>query len=139
MSKEEKPDIELKSDQAYQARGIVTGVETIGFIDGVRPVFKYLTMDCGPDRPGICVQFVREADTVTTEAGKFLDTSKLKPKDILVAPGLIYRQIPWTTPLINVHLQALKKYRRKDIITSEKADAPAIDIGTIDPLNLTKQ
>lgn len=138
-----KPDV-FNPSQDYEARGVVAQAVQIGhYQEGPllrRPIYKYLTLDCGPGRPGIAIEFVREAEYVKTKEGSFLKADGLKEGEIVVSPGFVYKKIPWSTPLMNAHLKALKSYRRKDIIHSyvDKSDAP-IDLGTVKPPTNTKQ
>jgi len=135
----------MKGDQDYEARGIIAKIGPIGHVHyGPMqvPVYRFLTLDCGDQKPSICVEFVRKADTIKEEGSNepYLDMSKLKNGEFVVSPGFVYRKIPWTTPLINAHLHALKTYRRKVIVKSDvdKSSGP-IDLGTLDPNNITKQ
>lgn len=131
------------NDQGYEARGIVAKIMPIGYYEQgplmkVR-IYRYLTFDCGKGKPSFAAKFVEQAQVMTKNGESFLDANKLKPGQIVVSPGFIYEKIPMSSPLMTEHLKALKTYKRKDIIKSEKSDAPAIDIGVIDPKNLTKQ
>lgn len=133
----------MKGDQSYEARGIIAKIGIIGHVlHGPMqvPVYRFLSLDCGDQRPSIAVEFVRKADMMQDAAGPYLDITKMKEGEIVVSPGFVYRKIPWTTPLINAHLHALKTYRRKVIVKSEvdKSTGP-IDLGTLDPNNITKQ
>lgn len=129
--------------QDYHARGIVARIMPIGHyqvsILVKEKIYRYLTLDCGNNQPSFAVRFVAQAEVVQENGQTFLNGAKLLPGQIVVSPGFIYEKIAWSTPLWNEHLKALKTYKRKDIIISEKIAAPAIDLGAIDPLGLTKQ
>jgi hypothetical protein len=139
---------EIKTDammtsQDYEARGIVSKIGVIGHVlHGPMqvPVYRFLTLDCGDQKPSMAVEFVRKADIMHDGTGPYLDITKMKEGEIVVTPGFVYRKIPWTTPLINAHLHALKTYKRKVIVKSEvDRSAPPVDLGVYDPHNITKQ
>lgn len=130
-------------EQDYEARGVVARVMPIGhYEEGVllrKPIYRYLTLDCGPGRDSYAVEFVRQATVTVTAKGSFLDPREIKKGEIVVSPGFIYRKIPWSSPLMTAHLKALKNYKRKDIVKADvDKTAPAIDLGKIDPHNTTK-
>lgn len=124
----------LKPDQSYEARGIVMRAEQIGHFDEgmIRtPIYKYISFDCGTEH-SYCAEFVSPAEWVDTPQGKFLNTKSLTVGQIVVAPGFIYKKIPWTSALMTAHLHALKFYKPKDILIADEAgDLPAFDLGAI--------
>ncbi len=132
----------LSSDKQYEARGIVARINPIGVYGsgGVNmPIYQFLTMDCGPGREKILVEFVGPAPYNEVGDTNELDFSKVKEGDIIVQPGFLYRRRTWTGELMTKHLEALKRYKPKIIVSSEvDRSTPAQEI-TIDPLNLTKQ
>lgn len=132
------------NDQGYNALGVVAKIMPIGYYEvgafaKVR-IYRYLTFDCGKN-VSFAAKFVEQAPVKIENGESFLDTSNLKPGQIVVSPGFIYEKIGWSSPLMTEHLKALKKYRPKDIITGEvdKAAGP-VDLGEIKvPPNTTKQ
>ena len=133
------------NDQGYEARGIVARVMPIGhYQDGPlmrQKIYRYLTLDCGDGRQSIAVRFVAQARVTKKGGESFLDTSELKPGQIVVSPGFVYEKITMSSPLMVEHLKALKTYKRKDIMTAEvDKSAGPIDLGEIKvPPNTTKQ
>jgi len=129
----------MRDDQGYEARGIVAVVGFVGeyMSGGINyKIPAYITFDCGGDKPGMCARFIRQAET---KKG-FLDMSKVQEGDIVVKPGFIYRKCTWTTEIFNAHLAALKRYKRKVIVKHEvDKSAGHVDLGVIDPNNITKQ
>jgi hypothetical protein len=123
---------ELKEDQDYEARGVVMRAEVIGhFTTGIirTPIYRYISLDCGPNVPSIIVEYVGQAPR---NALMEIDVRSLRQGDILINPGFIYRKIEWTGPLMNAHLNALKFYKPKSIIKAEAVhDEPAVDLGII--------
>lgn len=137
----------FETDQGYHALGIVARINKIGHYQDPSPliltktyIYKYLTFDAGPGRNSFAAEFVRQAGITVIDGQSYLDASGLKEGEIVVSPGFVYKKIPWSTKIMDCHLDALKKYRPKDIIKSyvDPTDK-AIDLGTIDPHNLTKQ
>ena len=100
------------------------------------PVYRFITMDCGKGREheDFAVKYVGKApfavDELTGE--KYLDMSRIKEGQVVVHPGFIYERVEWTTSLRLAHASALQKYKRKDIILADKADAPSIELPTMD-------
>lgn len=142
--KQHTPTDFLKHDQSYEARGIVARISPIGHYDeGLltkQLIYGYLTLDCGPGKKAKCVRFMRECSWIDTPEGRQIDGSSLQVGEIIVSPGFVYKETPFTGTLMAEHLKAMKTYRRKVIITQEvDKSAGPIDVGTIDPLNLTKQ
>ena len=124
----------LRHDQAYEARGVVARYHQMGhFQQGLMqvPVWKFLTLDRGKGEY-IPVEFVKPAPVKADKGESILDMEALQEGDIVVHPGLVYRKTFWHANLMAAHMKALQTYRPKDIITSEKADAPAIDLGQMD-------
>jgi len=136
-----KPNNALRSDQDYEARGIIAKMGTVGNINAgtlIIPIPEYISLDAGEGRPAFLVKFSRMAPIERDEADQpFLDMTKLKEGDIVITPGLLYRRVPWTGPTMSAHLVALKKYRRKTIVTSEvDRSQPATEM-IIDPNKLS--
>lgn len=141
----------FQSSQGYEARGIVARINKIGHYDDTlvgapsligarKPIYQFLTFDAGKGKPSFAAEYVREAKIIVNKQGTFLDPRDLKEGEIVVSPGFVYKKIPWTTKIMNCHLDALKKYRPKSIIKADvDQSAGPIDLGTIDPLGLTKQ
>lgn len=128
-------------DRAYEARGVIARINKIGDMSigpmVAIPVYQFLTLDCGPGRKKVLVEFVGPApyDKLTQE----LDLNKVKEGDIIVNPGLLYRKRAWTQKLMAEHLLQLHNYRPKVIIKSEvDRSSPTGEI-VVDPHNLAKQ
>lgn len=127
----------LGDSQAYEARGIVGRIQPIGELQTgfiMTPIFRYLTLDCGKGKRGICVEFVSPAPRVVSEEGvEYLDMSQIDEGMIVVNPGLLYKKIPWTGVLHAEHLKALQTYRPKDIVIADapSEDEEAIDLGSL--------
>lgn len=130
----------IESNRAYEARGIIAKINQIGnYQSGIMlmPVYQFLTLDCGPGREKILVEFVGPAPY--DEATQELDLNKVMEGDIVVNPGFLYRRRSWTQALMTEHLAALKNYKPQVIIKADvDRDAPKQDI-VIDPHNITKQ
>lgn len=131
----------LASDRDYEARGIIARINPIGNIQSgpmiALPVYQFLTLDAGPGREKILVEFVGPApyDEETQE----LDLNSVKEGDIVVSPGLLYRRRAWTNAIMTEHLAQLRNYRPSVIVKSDvDKSAPAQEI-VIDPLNISKQ
>lgn len=126
----------LESDQAYEARGVIGRYHAMGFYEKgplLRvPVYRFLTLDAGPGRNAIPVEFIKPAPVIEDKGETVLDTASLREGDFVVHPGFVYRKCPWNDNLMAAHMKALQTYRPKTIIEREKADAPAIDLGTFD-------
>lgn len=134
-------DKKINDHIGYEARGIIARINKIGEYElgpMVRvPVFQFLTLDCGPGRDKILVEFVGPApyDEETRE----IKINELKEGDFVIDPGFLYQRRPWTDALINEHLLQLKAYKPKMIIKSDvDRSQPAASI-VIDPHNITKQ
>lgn len=144
MEKEIKKKIndkKIKYDRAYEARGVIARINKIGSMAvgpiTSLPVYQFLSLDCGPGRDKILVEFVGPApyDEITQE----LDLNKVKDGDIIVNPGLLYRKRSWTQKLMSEHLIQLRKYKPQVIIKADvDRDQPQGEI-VIDPLNISKQ
>lgn len=133
-------DDKINDHIAYEARGIVARINQIGKYKlgplASCDVYQYLTLDCGPGKDKVLVEFVGPApyDDETRE----IKINDLKEGDFVIDPGFVYRRRAWTQPLIAEHLLQLKRYKPKMIITSEvDRDAPAENI-VIDPHNIAK-
>lgn len=131
----------IEYNRAYEARGVIARINKIGDMSVgpmvALPVYQFLSLDCGPGRDKILVEFVGPApyDEITQE----LDLNKVKEGDIVVNPGLLYRKRAWTQKLMTEHLFQLRKYKPQVIIKSEvDREAPKGEI-IIDPNNISKQ
>lgn len=128
----------MARNQAYEVRGVIgklgrVGNYQYGSVLVQLPIYKYLTLDCGPNKESVPVEFVRQAPFINDEAGTpHLNIKALKEGEFVVSPGFVYKRCKWFGQLYTAHLKALQNYKRKDIIMAEKADAPPIDLGTID-------
>lgn len=126
----------LENNQAYEARGIIARYFNMGFFEKgplLRvPVYRFLTLDCGKGKPSVPVEFVGPAPVIEDRGETVLNVEALREGDFVVHPGLVYRKCPWNDNLMAAHMKALQVYRPKTIIDREKADAPAIDLGTFD-------
>lgn len=126
----------LGTDQGYEARGVVARIQPIGYYNESTllrlPVYKYLTLDRGAGQQGIAVQFVGAAAFIEENGERFLDTRRLKPGHIVVHPGFIYKKVTMTGTLMAEHLKALKKYKRKVIIGTDREDSGGFDLGVMD-------
>ena len=63
-----------------------------------------------------------------------LAMQELSEGDIIVAPGIIYKPIPLmdvTGKMMAEHERAMKTWRPRPQIVTEKDDAPAVDLGVI--------
>jgi len=131
----------LASDRAYEARGIIARINKIGNIETgpliALPVYQFLTLDAGPGREKILVEFVGPAPY---DENQELDLNAVQEGDIIVNPGLLYRRRSWTQALMTEHLAQLRFYRPSVIVKSDvDRSTPAEEI-VIDPLGLsTKQ
>lgn len=131
----------MASDRDYEARGIIARINPIGAYETGPmlkvPVYQFLTLDAGPGREKILVEFVGPApyDEITQE----LDLNKVQEGDIVVTPGFLYRRRAWSDNLMTEHLVQLRKYRPGVIVKSDvDTSKPAEEI-IIDPLNISKQ
>ncbi len=123
----------LASDRQYEARGIVARIQPVGRINGLAPIYRYLTIDQGPGRPSFAVEFMGKA---SVDENGYLDMRTVKEGQLIVNPGLVYKKIPWSDGLMTLHLEAMKTYQRKEIYLPEiDRSAGPVDIGTI---NLTQ-
>jgi hypothetical protein len=137
----------MANDQAYEARGVIAKYLQMGHYDVGRaipfqvPVYRFLTLYPGKGQPAIPVQYYMPAPVIEDKGEVVLDLGKLKPGDFVIHPGLVYRKCAWFSALHAEHLKALPSFKPKDIIVADKADEPAIDIGTIDATSdqVTKQ
>lgn len=138
-------DDQIHSDQGYQVRGVIARMgQVMGYYnEGIlvkQPIHQFLSLDCGDGHKSIVVKFDRPAPFIRDADGyPFVDFSKIKEGEILVAPAFIYTKTQWTDPLIAAHLEALKTYKRKVIISHEvDRSKPSQEI-VIDPNNISKQ
>lgn len=134
-------DNKIAGDKAYEARGIIAKINPIGNYE-IGPnlkttVFQFLSLDCGPGRERMLVEFVGPApyDEKTQE----LDLNKVKEGDIVVNPGFLYRKRPWTQAIMSEHLKQLKKYKPKVIIKPEVDRSEQRREIVIDPHNLNQK
>lgn len=126
-------EISLKQDQQYNVCCVVGRFNKIGkYSSGVvtMPIHRYLTLDNGKEK--FAVEFVDRAPTYRIEGDdhEYIDFEKLEKGQLLIDPGLIYKRIPWTSKLMNMHLIAMKSYTPKDIIIYDKPEEnDVIDMG----------
>lgn len=139
-------DKNLSNIQAYEARAVVARYYVMGhFQAGVMlkvPVYRFLTLYQGEGREAIAVEFRRPAPVLPDDdGGTYLNVEALSEGDIVVNPGLVYRRCAFFPNLMAEHMKALQTFKPKTIIVSEKDDAPAFDLGTIDATSdqVTKQ
>jgi len=133
-------DIEtgLRDDQSYSARGVVAKIDKIGDLQYdmlIVPIYKYLTLDCGKGNRPQCVKFVKPAPRVVDEVSgeSYLDLAALEFGEYVVSPGLVYKNINFSSMLYSEHLKALQSYRPKDILVADTSEAKndVIDGGSI--------
>lgn len=121
------------NNQEYQRRQIVARMGKAGeFRMGGKRfiIWKYMTFWAGHDQPSVAAEFVRPADK---DAEGFLHIDNLKPGEILVTPGLIYRKIPMSGVIMAEHMKKMKHFQPRDIVTHVKdTSTPAEDLGVID-------
>lgn len=122
-----------KSDQDYQRRQIVARMGKAGvFVLGEKRyhIWKYMTFWCGHDQPSIAAEFVAMAKS---DKDGFLRIEDLKPGELLVTPGLIYRKIPMGGVIMAEHMKKMKHFKPRDITVAEiDTSEGAVDLGTID-------
>ena len=127
-------------DQEYERRQIVARMGKAGeFRIGRKRyiIWQYMTFWTGPATPAICAEFVGPAPK---DEDGFLQIGKLKPGEILVTPGFVYRKIPMSGLIMAEHLRKMKTFRPRDVIEHYKDTAAgAVDLGTIDMRGQTKQ
>jgi hypothetical protein len=121
------------STQDYQRRQIVARMGKVGTfkLGGKRYwIWKYMTFWAGHDQPSICGEFVRQADI---DKEGFLRIDNLKPGEVVVTPGLIYRKIPMSGMIMAEHMKKMKNFKPRDIVQHVKDTSEgAVDLGTID-------
>jgi hypothetical protein len=121
--------------RGYAARGIVMRLDKMGnFSKGglTFPIYRYISLDCGPDQPKKLVEFSRVGDIKEDEGGAYLDFDTLKEGDVVINPCFIYRERQWNAIFMAKHLEALQKYKPKVIVTSDiDKTTPAFDMGAI--------
>lgn len=119
--------------QDYQRRQIVARMGKAGhFRMGGKKyiIWQFMTFWCGEGQPAIAAEFVRPAPT---DKEGFLHIEGLKPGELLVTPGLVYRKIPMSGLIMAEHLKKMKRFKPRDILQSYKDTAAgAVDLGTID-------
>lgn len=134
-------DKNIESSRGYEARGIIAKINQIGYYAvGPMlkvPVYQFVTLDCGPGREKIIVEFSGPApyDKKTQE----LDLNKVKEGDIVINPGFLYKKRQWTQELMSEHLRQLKNYKPKILVKAEVDRSIPMGNITIDPHNITKQ
>ena len=130
----------FSNDQGYDALGVVARINKIGeYADGPlmrKPIYQFLTFHAGGGKPSFVAKYQRQAAIAIKDGQSFLDASELKVGEIVVSPGFIYKKIPWSSKLMNCHLDAMKTYKPKEIIIASAPTEPAIDLGTV--LDLTE-
>ena len=129
-----------KSNQPYERRQIVSYMGKVGHfrMDGRRfIIWKHMTFYCGKGVAPIAAEFVRMANR---DDEGYLRIEDLKPGEIAVTPGLIYRKIPMSGLIMAEHMRKMKTFKPRDLVVYEKdTSAPAEDLGTIDLTGATKQ
>jgi hypothetical protein len=120
-------------NQEYERRQIVARMGKAGYFRMERKkyiIWQFMTFWTGPLTPAIAAEFVRPADI--DEQG-FLRIEKLRPGEILVTPGLVYRKVAMTGIIMAEHLKKMKRFRPRDVVEHFKDTAAgAVDLGTVD-------
>ena len=122
---------ELPDGTPYIARQKVAHMERIGYfhVDNVKyTMWGYLTFYCGPDEVAIAAKFDRIAQY--DEQGELV-TFGLKPGEIVVKPGFVYKTIPMTGMILTEHLRRMRTWKPKPTYEYEKSDEAAVDLGVI--------
>lgn len=94
-------------------------------------LWGYLTFYCGEGVTPIAAKYDRIAPR--DEDGELL-TSGIKPGEIVVMPGFVYKIIPMSGMIMSEHLKKIQRgWKPKAQLVYEKSDAPAVDLGVIKP------
>lgn len=129
-----------KSDQPYERRQIVAYMGRAGRfrMNGKNyTIWKYMTFYVGKGKPPVAGEFVRMADR---DKEGFLRLETVKPGEMVVTPGIIYRKIPMSGVMMAEHMRKLKRFKPRDLVVYEKdTSSPAVDLGEIDLTGVTKQ
>lgn len=122
-----------KSNQDYERRQIVARMGKAGEfrLGGKRYIiWEYMTFWSGHDKPSIAAKFVRPAPT---DKEGFLRIEDLRPGEILVTPGLVYRKVPMSGLIMAEHMKKMKHFKPRDITVADiDRSEGAVDLGTID-------
>lgn len=124
----------LTAERPYARRSPVSrffavGRISVGGID--RTLWGFMSFYNGLERPPIFAAF---AGTVPVDSHGNIRTEDLKEGTIIVEPGLIYNPIPPTDvtgKMMAEHDRAMKIWKPKTQIITERSDAPAVDMGVI--------
>lgn len=115
----------------YEIRQIVARVGKAGsFTIGGKSYHmpEYMTFWCG-EKPSFAAKFDRLAPM--DEKG-FLRLDALREGEIVVKPGLVYRKVAMTGMVMDAHLKAMQKFRKKVVTAPVMSDEAPIDVGVID-------
>ncbi len=137
------PTVQVKQNamanhQAYEARGIIAQYLQMGHYDVGKaipmhvPVYRFLTLYPGKGQPAIPVMYAFPAPVIEDKGEVILDLGRLREGDFVIHPGLVYRKCAWFDALYAEHLKALPNFKPKDIVVADKANAPAIELPTLD-------
>lgn len=122
----------------YEQRQIVARLDRLGSINmnlQQYPIWSYLTFH-GGGMPAFAATFDRLAPR---DRENFLLLDDLRPGELVVTPGLVYRKIPMTGMLLMAHLDAMKYWRPKQTTSYEMDLSGVVDVGTIDLSGEVKQ
>lgn len=135
----------MRRDQAYEARAIVARLGVAGKIQrGIvhEQISKFLTLYQGEGKQAIPVEFSGLAPYERDAKGDlYLNLAAVEEGMFVINPGLLYRKCLWFDALMAAHMRAIVRFKPKEITVAEKADAPTIDLPTIDTTydQVTKQ
>lgn len=129
---------QLPDGTLYNERQVVARMESIGVFRMLSRgrerkfhIWGYMTFWCGEGVPAIAAKFDRVA--AQDEKGNLV-TYGLNPGEIVVMPGFVYKIIPMTGAIMLEHLKVMKTWKPRVKIEYVKDDAPAVDLGTINPM-----
>lgn len=124
----------LPDGTPYIPRQKVAHMERIGFFQAGGKKFTlwgYMTFYCGPDTPAIAAKYDRVAPK---DDNGDLVTMAIKEGEIVVMPGFVYKIIPMTGAIMTEHLRRMRTWKPKVILSYEKSDEAAVDLGVIKPM-----
>jgi hypothetical protein len=125
----------FKGAELYEKRHIVAKFERIGELNVggiVMPLWGFVTLISRLDAPIIAAKFDRLAKKDEEGHIRLEDT---QPGEIILTPGLIYKKIPMSSPIMRKHEQAMKRWKPKPEFFFEKEKGPVVDLG---PVNMPK-
>lgn len=129
---------QLPDGTLYNERQVVARMESIGFFRMLARgrerkfhIWGYMTFWTGDNSPAIAAKFDRVAPQ--DEKGNLV-TVGLKAGEIVVMPGFVYKIIPMTGAIMTEHLRVMRTWKPRVKIEYVKDDAPAVDLGTINPM-----